>query len=66
MVVISVRDFRAGVITRVAKPLPDFVGELAEVRAKAGEFLDDLGGWQVALPSAGASRLLAGVFPPRV
>jgi hypothetical protein len=50
----------------VTKPLPDFVGELAEVRAKAGEFLDDLGGWQVALPSAGASRLLAGVFAPRV
>jgi hypothetical protein len=66
MVVTSVGDVRAGVTGRVAEPLPEFVGELAEVRAKAGELLDDLGGWQVALPSAGACRSLAGVFAPRV
>jgi len=49
----------------VAESLPEFVGELAQVGAEAGKLLDDLGGWQVALPSAGASRSLTGVFAPR-
>ena len=49
----------------VTKPLPEFVGQLAKVRAETGELLHDLGGWQVVLPSAGASWSLAGVFAPR-